>query len=112
MATQKQIKATEILLKNRVVFGGNITVGQAMIKAGYSPRTAHTPQKLTSTKTYKEIMGDYRIIESLVKAIDMGLKAEKIIKVGNKTTGKSYLVHPDHVTRLKYCDLILKTYGY
>ena len=34
--------------------GGNI--GKAMVAAGYSPATARTPQKLTETKGWKELM--------------------------------------------------------
>lgn len=53
MTTLKQKKALDILVEN----GGNVS--QAMIAAGYSPATAHTPQKLTESKAFKEIFSDY-----------------------------------------------------
>ena len=50
MATTKQKLALDKIVEN----GGNI--GKAMIAAGYSPATAKTPQKLTKTKGWKELM--------------------------------------------------------
>lgn len=49
----KQKKALDILVGN----GGNIT--QAMLDAGYSPATANTPQKLTESKAWQELMAEY-----------------------------------------------------
>lgn len=50
MSTIKQKKA----LNNLVGNGGNIT--KAMIDAGYSENTANTPQKLTESKGWLELM--------------------------------------------------------
>lgn len=50
MATIKQKRA----IANVVGNGGNVT--QAMIEAGYSIETAHTPQKLTESRAWKDIM--------------------------------------------------------
>lgn len=47
--TIKQIRAA----KNLVEQGGN--VGKAMIRAGYTPKTAKTPKKLTESQGFKEI---------------------------------------------------------
>ena len=44
--------------------GGNI--GKAMIAAGYTPATAKTPQKLTQSEGYKELMKQYGLTENLV----------------------------------------------
>lgn len=50
MSTIKQKMAMENMLEN----GGNM--GQAMIDAGYSGNTAKTPQKLTESGGWKELM--------------------------------------------------------
>lgn len=49
----KQKKALDNLVGN----GGNIT--KAMIDAGYSVATANTPQKLTESKAWAELMAQY-----------------------------------------------------
>lgn len=51
MATTKQEKALEILVES----GGTMPVSKAMEKAGYSPATAKTPQKLTNSEAYKAL---------------------------------------------------------
>ena len=53
MATIKQKKAIERVVEN----GGNVS--QAMIDVGYSPNTAHTPQKLTESDGWKELLNEY-----------------------------------------------------
>lgn len=49
VATSKQDKALKILVES----GGDMPVSKAMEKAGYSPATAKTPQKLTESNAYK-----------------------------------------------------------
>lgn len=46
-------------------FGGNI--GKAMVAAGYSRATAKTPQKLTESKGWREIMENFLPDELLAK---------------------------------------------
>ena len=65
MATQKQ----EYALREMVENGGNMT--QAMIAAGYSPNTAHTPSKLTHSKAFREFEVVY---------LENGLSVELVIK--------------------------------
>lgn len=60
MSTIKQIKAIENLVGN----GGNVT--KAMLDAGYSKETAHTPSKLTQSKGYKELLDKYGLTDELV----------------------------------------------
>lgn len=60
MATLKQRKAIEAMVEN----GG--AVMPAMIQAGYSPATAHTPGKLTNSGGFKELLVEYGLTESLV----------------------------------------------
>lgn len=62
-ATFRQKRAIDILVEK----GGS--VGSAMIEAGYSPRTAKTPQKLTESDAWKEsIGGEYLSMDSLSRA--------------------------------------------
>ena len=49
MSTSKQDKALKLLVES----GGDMPVSKAMEKAGYSPATAKTPQKLTESNAYK-----------------------------------------------------------
>ncbi len=91
MATNKQRKAAKIMVGN----GGVAT--PAMIQAGYSPKTVKTPQKLTTSKGFKEIWAQMipkdlvitthrRIINKVdkdgqphadaVKGVDMAYKVE------------------------------------
>jgi hypothetical protein len=44
--------------------GGNIT--KAMLEANYSPNTANTPQKLTESKGFKDLMKQYGLTEQLI----------------------------------------------
>lgn len=46
MATQRQKQAIQKVVEN----GGNVS--RAMLEAGYSPTTAHTPSKLTRSKAF------------------------------------------------------------
>lgn len=60
MATQKQRKALDNLVGN----GGNVT--KAMRDAGYSEATLNTPQKLTESKGYEELLAEYGLTKELV----------------------------------------------
>ena len=73
MTTIKQKLAVKKMVEN----GGR--VGPAMIEAGYSENTAHTPQKLTESEGFKELMKEYGLTEGLViKALveDIELKPQ------------------------------------
>ncbi|MBI5153459.1 MAG: hypothetical protein HZA36_03305 [Parcubacteria group bacterium] len=50
MATLKQKLVARYVVEN----GGNVS--RAMVQAGYSWNTAHTPQKLTESKGWHELM--------------------------------------------------------
>ena len=76
MATIKQKKA----FKNVVENGGNIT--KAMKDAEYSKNTANTPQKLTESVGWKELMDTYLPDELLAK------KHKELL---NKTDKEGYL---------------------
>lgn len=70
----KQKKAVNELVAN----GGSIA--SAMRKAGYSPRTARTPKKMTETKSYKEAIKP--IVEQMEEERQraIGLLKKKISK--------------------------------
>ena len=57
--TTKQKKAI-----NFIVAGDNL--GSAMIKAGYSEKTAHCPVKLTESKGFREICEKVGLTETMV----------------------------------------------
>jgi len=73
MATTKQKRAIERIVEN----GGNVS--RAMMDVGYTPATARTPQKLTESKGYLELMDELGLTENfLVKALkeDIELKPQ------------------------------------
>ena len=59
MATQKQKRALTKVVEN----GGNVS--RAMLEVGYSPATAKTPQKLTESKGWLELV-EQHLPDSLV----------------------------------------------
>ena len=60
MATNKQKKAVDKLVEN----GGNVS--KAMKDAGYSEATAKTPQKLTESKGFMELVEEYGLTDGLI----------------------------------------------
>ncbi len=72
MATFKQ----KLVFKKMVDLGGSI--GKAMVAVGYSKATAKTPQKLTESKGWKELMGYCIPEEELAKKHSELLDAVKI----------------------------------
>lgn len=70
--TKKQRLATTNLVEN----GGNAS--KAMRDAGYSPTTARTPSKLTSSKGFRQIMEQYGLTdELLISALVEDIKSKK-----------------------------------
>lgn len=98
MTTIKQ----KLAAKNLVGNGGNVT--KAMLDAGYSKATANTPQKLTESKAWPELVEDYLPNDKLLKAPNEALEATK----WNDFTGER---EADHTTRLKASELGLKIKG-
>ena len=100
MATVKQKRALDKIVEN----GGNVS--RAMMEVGYSPRTAKTPQKLTESKGFQELMEesgltDQLLIDSLVddikgkpkrrfKELELGFKVRsRLSPEGNEAPTKS-----------------------
>lgn len=100
MATKKQLKAIDNLVGN----GGNVT--KAMVDAGYSEKTAHTPSKLTDSKAFNELMAEAITDQKLIKVIDEGLTATKTFAID-----ESLVETPDHATRHKFLETALKVKG-
>lgn len=76
MSTFRQKLVASKLVEN----GGNI--GKAMIAAGYSPATAKTPQKLTQSIGWKELMETYLPDKLLVKRHKQLLNKKEVIVIG------------------------------
>jgi len=71
MATNKQKNAVENLVGN----GGNVT--KAMRDAEYSENTLNTPQKLTESKGYEELMEEYLPDNMLLRALHEDIDVKK-----------------------------------
>ena len=95
MATEKQKKAAKNMLEN----GGNVS--KAMRDAGYSPATAHNPQKMTDSDGWNELMDKNFPDELLQKVLNEGLLADKAIGIEGNTI-------EDYPTRHKYLDTAMK----
>jgi len=104
VATIKQEKAVIALVEN----GGNVS--KAMLEAGYSENTAHTPQKLTESDGYKEIAEP--IVKQMEKERQRAIKAlslknlddvsyEKISDVIDKLTKNIQLLTGGETERSK-----------
>ncbi len=77
MATVKQKKAIDAMVEN----GG--IVSKAMEQVGYSKNTAKTPQKLTESKGYQELLEEYGLTEELITTAlvdDINAKPKRRIK--------------------------------
>ena len=94
MATLKQKKALDLLVGN----GGNVT--KAMRDAGYSENTANTPQKLTESDGWQELLEEYLPDSLLMKVHKEGLEA-------TRNGGEAGEV-PDYAVRHRYLDTGLK----
>ena len=91
MPTIKQEKAFENIVEN----GGNVSKG--MRDAGYSEKTAKTPQKLTESKGWEELIEENLPDSILAKVHKEGLKA---------VTPKEKA--PDYSTRHRYLETAYK----
>lgn len=110
MATIKQEKALDELVGN----GGNIT--KAMLAAGYSPATANTPQKLTESKGWQELLSEYLpdllLNERHREGLDAIKKSPRIIGRDNKGNPEyEYVSEPDYYARHKYLETAYKIKG-
>ena len=108
MATLKQKKAFKEAVEN----GGNVS--RAMIDVGYSPATAHTPQKLTDTKGWKELMEEYIPDDLLARKHLELLNKREVIRWFNHATGEMEMEvtdQPDGQAVPKALDMAYKLKG-
>lgn len=85
----------------KVVENGGIAISKAMIEAGYSPNTAKTPEKLTESKGWKELMDTLLPDEKLLERHAEGLDATKI-HTSHTEPDREVIDYP---TRAKYIEL-------
>ncbi len=107
MATIKQKKAVDNMVDN----GGNVS--KAMTEAGYSPATAKTPQKLTQSKGFEELLEEYLPDSMLLKALQEDIEGktknrkpelELAFKVKGKLTDRLDVGGDLTVTVVNYAD--------
>lgn len=82
MANQRQKKA----IANLVETGGSVSA--AMRKAGYSPKTAKTPKKLTESKAWEKILGKSLPDELLMERHRDLLNKQEVRIKNNVSTGE------------------------
>lgn len=102
--TNKQNIAMQKVVEN----GGNVS--KAMVDAGYSPKTAENPSKLTDSKAWKEQMEQYLPDEKLLSKHEEALEANRVISsinTGKEASGATsdFIEVPDHAIRLKAVEL-------
>lgn len=107
MPTMRQKLAVDKVVGN----GGNIT--RAMLEAGYSPNTANTPQKLTESDGWKELMDQHLPDKLLTKVHKEGLQAttKKPHLVDRDDKGRpvyEYIPEDDYATRHRYLETAYK----
>lgn len=79
---------------------------EAMIKAGYSPKTAEAPTlNLLGRDSWKALVEKYVPDKKLIKVLDEGLNASKEIVIGDNLTS---IKSPDYAVRHKYLETGLK----
>jgi hypothetical protein len=89
MATPLQIEA----IKNVIKQGGK-NVQKAMLDAGYSKNTAHTPGKLTDSKAYRDELEKHGLTTKLITTAlveDINAKAMKHDRVKELALGADIL---------------------
>ena len=106
MATLKQKKAVQKVAEN----GGNVSKG--MIAAGYSPATAKTPQKLTESKGWLELMERYLPDETLAeKHLELLNKREVVKTFVDGEAEYEFIDQPDTAAVSKALDMAYKLKG-
>jgi len=108
--TIKQKLAAQKILENH----GNIS--RAMLEVGYSPATAKTPQNLTQSKGWNELIEKYLPDDKLLQKHDEALEATKTVsavKTSRDATADStdFIDVPDYPTRLRAVELGYKVKG-
>lgn len=91
-----------------------ISMKQAMKDLGYSESYAHSGQ-MKKTSTWKRLMKKYLPDRKLVKVVDEGLEANRVISAvsGKLASGGTtdFIEVPDHAVRHKFVETALKMKG-
>src|SRR3990167_4870465 len=103
-ATIKQKRAYKLLV------GKVGSVTEAMKQADYSLNTANTPQKLTDSRGFQELIKHTLSDEKLNKVLNEGLDAKKHVIATLYQNEREDI--PDYATRHKYVETGLKLRGY
>lgn len=108
MATRKQIAVAKAMSENI-----GKPIGALMVDAGYSKSTSETPQRLTASKSWQELMDEYLPDEKLQQVHAEGLEATRVVSAVN--TGKDasassndFIDVPDYAVRKQYLELAYK----
>lgn len=107
--TLRQQKATQNLVEN------GSTLKKAMIDAGYSPKTAIDPGKLTRSKGFQEIKKQYQ--DALIaKGLDHAKLADKMVEWIDAVKVQSSMTEPDRVVpdyqiQVKAGDMLRDDFG-
>jgi len=113
MSTLRQKIVASKIFANR---GSKDTVKKIMKDAGYSDAYAKNPQQLTTTRSWRQLMDKYLPDEKIVKKIDEGLEANRVISAVNTAKQASggttdFIEVPDFAIRHKYVETSLKIKG-
>ncbi len=107
--SDRQIELAKYKAKHR-----RIPTNQAMIDVGYSKSYANSGQ-LKRTGSWQRLMKKYLPDKKLVKVIDDGLGANRVISTvtGKLATGGTtdFIEVPDHAVRHKFVETALKMKG-
>ena len=111
MSTLKQQAVAKDLIENK-----GKSVSQAMVDAGYDPRTARNPQQLTRSKGWQELMEKYLPDKTLLKVHKQGLgairkRAEVVDRDSKGAPIYEYFDEDDMPTRKQYLELAYKVKG-
>ena len=85
---------------------GKVSVSKAMREEGFTEAMAKNPQKLTATKTFKEILAEYVPETKIAEVIKEQLEATDV-----RFAGEQRIETPDNQARLKAVDIALKVTG-
>lgn len=112
----KQPNDRQKALAKYVAEHSGISLNQAMKDMDYSEAYAHNSHQLKKTKTWRYLMRHVLPNSKLVKVVDEGLGAMRVISAMN--TGKQasgatsdFIEVPDHAVRHKFVETALKMKG-
>jgi len=113
---KKEPNDRQIRLAKYMAENVGISMGQAMKNLGYSENYANSPDKIKKTKGWKALMRKYLPNRKLVKVVDEGLSANRVIsamKTDKQATGATadFIEVPDHAVRHRFVETALKMKG-